>query len=100
MSLFNKHLDVILSPLIINPQFEFHIHSDIRKKYKVDDVLFGSTGNVVFPNYRTVRELASKINQTRKSSGENKNEIRAGHLNAMGLIDEINHVIIRMYEEQ
>jgi len=100
MSLFNKHLDVILSPLIFNPQFEFHIHSDIRKKYKVDDVLFGSTGNVVFPNYRTVRELASKINQTRKSSGENKNEIRAGHLNAMGLIDEINHVIIRMYEEQ
>lgn len=100
MSLFKKQLTVSLLPFNFNLQFEFHIHDDIRKKYEVDDTLFASTGNVVFPNYRTVRELASKINQTRKRTGESRNEISAGKLNAMGLIDEINHVIIRMYEEQ
>ncbi|MDP1677170.1 MAG: alpha-amylase family glycosyl hydrolase [Bacteroidota bacterium] len=100
MLLFKKQINVILFPFNGKSQFEFHIHADIRKKYVVDDILFASSGNVIFPHFRSVRELASKINQIRKQSGESKNEIRAGHLNAMGLIDEINHVIIRMYEEQ
>ncbi len=100
MLLFKKQLNVSLLSFNFTPQFEFHIHADIRKKYEVDDILFSSSGNVIFPNYRSVRELASKINQGRKRSGEINNEIRAGQLNAMGLIDEINHVIIRLYEEQ
>jgi glycosidase len=99
MLLFNKLLTIPISPMRGIPQFEFHIHSLIRKKYGVDDVLFSSSGNVVFPNFRSVRELALKINHTRKILGENKTEIRAGKLNAMGLLDEINHVIIRMYEQ-
>ncbi len=100
MSLFKQQLEIVLSPCNGIPQFEFHIHADIRKKYTVDNILFASSGNVVFPHFRSVRELASKINQIRNQLGDPRPEIRAGQLNAMGLIDEINHVIIRMYEEQ
>lgn len=100
MSLFKHQFNVVLSPSNVIPQFEFHIHADIRRKYNVEDILFASTGNVVFPHFRSVRELAAKINQIRKQLGDHRSDIRAGELNAMGLLDEINHVIIRMYEEQ
>lgn len=59
-----------------------------------------STGNVVFPNYRAVRELAYSINVTRGVLGNSGKEVRAGFLNAVALLDEIGHFLVRMYDEQ
>ncbi|MDD8017723.1 MAG: hypothetical protein PHP42_05065, partial [Bacteroidota bacterium] len=96
---FSKFSHSFTTCITTVPQFEFHIHTDVRKKFEVNEELFASSGNAVFPNYRAVRELTTKINNAKGLAGDPEKEIRAGHLNAMGLIDEINHVLVRVYEE-
>ncbi|MBA4312894.1 MAG: alpha-amylase [Chlorobiaceae bacterium] len=83
----------------VYPSFEFHILSPVRNKYDVDDSLFTITGNAIFPNYHAVRVLAQKMNSQRDLQSHPEKSVRAGELNAMGLIDEIYHYVLRLYEE-
>lgn len=83
----------------IYPRFEFHILASVRKKYQVDESLFTISGNVIFPNYHAVRLLAQKMNAQRDLQKRPKQTICTGQLNAMGLIDEIYHYVLRLYEE-
>lgn len=76
------------------PNYEFHIHVSAREKYQFSDSLFSIAGNVIFPDFRAVRIFTQKLNDQR---GEGK-AIRAGQVNAMGLIDEIYHFVVRLYE--
>jgi len=81
------------------PRFEFHILAFRRKRYGVDASLFAGSGNVIFPNYHAVRLLAQKMNEGRDLRRHPQQTIRAGQLNAMGLIDEIYHYTLHLYEE-
>ncbi|MBI5020509.1 MAG: alpha-amylase [Ignavibacteriales bacterium] len=83
----------------VYPLFEFHILSSVRIKYDVSDSLFTTSGNAIFPNYNAVRILAQKMNSQRDLKNHPEKTVRAGELNAMGLIDEIYHYILRLYEE-
>lgn len=80
--------------------YEFHINRHARMYYHVDEALFESTGNVVFPNFRAVHQLAYSINSQRGVLHEPAKQVRAGALNAFGLLDEIHHFLIRVYDEQ
>ena len=62
--------------------------------------MFSINGNLVVANFRLARELSSKINEKRKSEGRNDQLITAGLLNAVGLMHEIFHFLIRWYEEK
>ena len=77
------------------PKFEFHIAKDVRKKYKVGDDLFTISGNVIFTNNNAVRVFVQNVNSQRDISGH----VRIGEINAIGLLDEIYHFILREYEE-
>jgi hypothetical protein len=81
--------------------FEFHISRAARDRYGFAEALFSATGNVVFANLAATREFAQRINQVRaleeRPAGS---EVRAGELNAMGLIDEALHLIMARYREQ
>lgn len=79
----------------ILPKFEFHIAKEIRKKYNIGDELFSITGNVIFTNNNAVRVFVQNINSKREIPGH----IRIGEVNAVGLLDEIYHFILREYEE-
>jgi glycosidase len=74
-------------------KYEFHISNYVRQKYNLEEDLFSITGNVVFANFREVKEFTHKINSQKKSDF-----IQASQLNAMGLLDEIYHFIFRVYE--
>lgn len=76
------------------PKFEFHIAKDIRKKYGVSDELFNITGNVIFTNNNAVRIFVQNLNSKRDIS----DHVRIGVVNAVGLLDEIYHCILREYE--
>lgn len=76
--------------------FEFHILRSARDLYDFDESLFTFNGNVIIPNFRAARIMAQKINDRRTLPGQH---VRPGQLNAMGLIDEIYHFILRTYEE-
>ncbi|HUL44683.1 MAG TPA: alpha-amylase family glycosyl hydrolase [Bacteroidota bacterium] len=82
------------------PLFEFHIRSGVRRKYGFDDSLYTSSGNVIFPNFRAVRAFAQKMNALRDLKNHPELAIKAGKLNAMALIDEILHYVLRIYEER
>ncbi|MGD8781668.1 MAG: alpha-amylase family glycosyl hydrolase [Ignavibacteria bacterium] len=77
------------------PKYEFHIAKEIRKKYGFEDELFSVTGNVIFRNNTAVRNFTHKINGKRKDD----KKIKISLVNAVGLLDEIYHYVIRVYEE-
>ena len=78
------------------PKFEFHIAKQIREKYGIYDEFFSITGNLVFVNNQAVRKFVKLINE-RRSKGQ---KVRAGEVNAAGLLDEIYHFLFRLYEIQ
>lgn len=81
---------------LVKPAFEFHISRDARRKYDFDDSLFSLTGNAVFANFHAVRVFTRKMNEKRTA----EKAVRSGQVNAMGLLDEIYHYILRQYEIQ
>ncbi len=77
------------------PKFEFHIAKEIRKKYDFEDEMFSITGNVIFRDNVAVRNFTHKINGKR---AEDK-KVKISLVNAVGLLDEIYHYVLRVYEE-
>ncbi|MCL1812714.1 MAG: alpha-amylase family glycosyl hydrolase [Treponema sp.] len=75
---------------------EFHIRREIREENNLEALLFSLTGNVVLADLRQSRSLAAKLN----SKLPPEKRIKAGQLNAMGLIDEILHYMVALYREQ
>jgi len=79
---------------------EFHISRTARDYYQFDQSLFSLSGNALFANFHASRTFAQKINQKRDLVAFPEQAVRAGNINAMGLIDEILHFITGMYKRQ
>ncbi|HYQ87467.1 MAG TPA: alpha-amylase family glycosyl hydrolase [Bacteroidota bacterium] len=88
-----------MSPARRRPVFEFHILASARETYSFDEELFSISGKVIFPDFHAVRVFAQKINARREAHKFPERAVKAGHLNAMGLIDEILHYVLTLYEE-
>ncbi len=71
---------------------EFHVSRTAREEYDFDLELFSSSGNVVFANFAAARVFAAKLNTKNPARG-----VRAGDVNAMGLIDEVMHALVEEY---
>jgi glycosidase len=80
--------------------FEFHVSRDARQRYDFDEALFGLSGNVVFADYAAARRFAHAMNKQRDLKSEPGSAVRAGDINAMGLIDEIAHHVVELYRRQ
>lgn len=82
------------------PTFEFHISRKARDRYKFDQLIFGTAGNVIFASFHAARLFATKMNQQRDVINFPERVVRAGQINAMGLIDEILHMVVQLYRQQ
>ncbi len=80
--------------------FEFHISRQARDRYQFDQTLFNLQGNVIFANFHAARLFAQKMNQARDLVTFPEQAIRAGQINAMGLIDEILHQVVFLYRQE
>jgi hypothetical protein len=78
--------------------YYFHVLKDSRAKYKLEDNLFALKGNIVIPDFPTARLLSEKINAVRRNEGKFDQQVTAGQINALGLLHEIFHLLIRKYE--
>ena len=76
------------------PEFEFHVSRNARRKYQFDETLFALNGNVILSNYAASRHFTESMSKVRGQP------IPASDINAMGLIDEILHILVRLYERQ
>jgi glycosidase len=83
-----------------SPCMEFHISRKARERYQFDQSLFALTGNVIFADFRAAREFAQRMNQTRDLVSHPEQAVRAGQINAMGMIDEILHYVVGLYRQQ
>ena len=80
--------------------FEFHVSRAARDRYRFDEALFGSHGNVVFADYGAARRFAQAMNAQRNVAADPGAAVRAGDLNAMGLVDEVLHFVIELYRRE
>ena len=80
--------------------FEFHVSRTAREKYDFEQTLFAFNGNVIFADFLAARTFTQKINQKRDLVNFPEQAVRSGDINAIGLIDEIFHLIISQYREQ
>lgn len=80
--------------------WEFHVSRQARDRYMFNEALFASHGNVVFTNFHAARVFAQKINNKRDLVNFPEKAVRAGQINAMGLIDEILHMVVHLYRQQ
>jgi glycosidase len=80
--------------------FEFHVARSARQRYSFDEALFGLTGNVVFADFAAAGRFAQHINDKRNIAADPAAAVRAGDLNAMGLVDEVLHYVVAMYREE
>lgn len=74
--------------------FEFHVSGKARDIYHFDEALFASDGRVIFADFSAARRFAAQMSAVRGSI------VPASEINAMGLIDEITHILIQKYESQ
>jgi glycosidase len=79
---------------------EFHISRQSRDRYQFDQSLFSLRGTVIFANFHAARLFAQKMNEHRDLMRFPEQAVRAGHLNAAGILDEIFHLVILHYREQ
>ncbi len=78
----------------------FHVAKAARDRYRFNREIFTLSGNVIFPEYRAVREFAHRMNEIREVKKHPELAVRSGSLNAMALIDEILHHLIWQYRNK
>ena len=79
---------------------EFHVSREARDIYGFDEGLFSLDGNVILADFHGARVLAQKMNEKRDLLHFPERAVKAGQINAMGLIDEILHYVVGLYREQ
>jgi len=76
--------------------FEFQVSRRARDLYGFEESLFSFDGRVILADFAASRAFAQKINAKRRP----EQALRAGRLNAMGLVDELQHAVVEAYREQ
>lgn len=71
---------------------EIHISRNARDKYQFDEELFSSTGHAATAEFAAARDIAEKM------SAHRTQPVPASDINAMGLLNEVFHNLIRQYE--
>jgi len=79
---------------------EFHISRSARDRYQFDESIFSLSGNVILANFHAARTFAQKMNQRRDLLRFPEQAVKAGQINALGLIDEILHLVVGAYRRQ
>lgn len=77
----------------------FHVSKESRIKYEFEESLFSITGDLIISDPKTARILTERINKKRRDEKRYNELITVGQLNALGLMHEIFHLLIRKYEE-
>jgi glycosidase len=81
-------------------RYNFHVSKITRIKYDFDKSLFSINGDLIIADFHQARILSEKINKVRKLEGITNTIVTSGNLNALGLLHEIFHYLIRVYEEK
>ncbi len=82
------------------PEREFHLLKKFRDFFALPDALYSIKGTVITVRPFAARTLAQAINIHRDAAHNPGKAARAGHLNAIGLTEEIFHAIVDLYRKE
>ncbi len=82
------------------PSFEFHVSRSARDTYDFDQSLFTFSGNVIVADLAACRAFAERMNKVRDAHRHPERAVHPGALNAMGLIDEVSHLVVALYQRR
>ena len=82
------------------PDREFHISRLARERYGIDESLFALRGGVILGNFHAARVFAQRLNARRDLARFPETAVKAGQINAMGLIDEVLHLVVERYRQE
>ena len=80
------------------PHREFHICRKARDFYQFEESLFEYNGRVIIANFYAARVFAQKMNAKKDLLRYPEKAIKAGQINAIGLMDEIFHVLVGEFQ--
>lgn len=80
--------------------FELPLSKEARKRYGFRDPLWGAKDVAPSENYRSALRLVERMNRSRRAEGLERPALRAGELNAIGLIDQVLHYVSQAYQER
>ena len=87
-------------PIRRQPVFEFHVARDPRDFYQFDQSIFAFSGNAVIADFYAARVFADKMNARRDLLRFPERAIGASEINALGVIDEVLHLILAQHRQQ
>jgi len=79
---------------------ELHVSREARDRYRFDEDLFGFTGRALIAHFAAARRFAAAINARRDTVRHPEQAVSTGEIAAAGLIDEINHLLLRRFRER
>jgi len=88
------------SPLPLGTPRELHVSRPARDRYRFDEDLFGFTGRALVAHFTAARRFAAAINAGREASRHPERAVSVGEIAAVGLVDEINHILLRRFRER
>ena len=79
------------------PLLEFRLSKEGRDRYDFEGNLYSIEGNIVLSDFYIIQLLAEKMNEGRDLFARPERAVRAGRLNAVGLISAVLHYISALY---
>src|SRR4051812_47018803 len=80
---------------------EFHVSRAARDRYALSDALFGLHGGVLVADVAGARRLAARMNEARATGrAPGTPTITAGDIFALGVIHEVSHHLVALYDGQ
>ncbi len=80
--------------------FEFHVARQARDRYQFDESLFATDGRVIIGDFQAAQRFAHRMNVVREAEQHPERAARAADIYAMGLLDEIMHLMVERYRQQ
>lgn len=74
---------------------DFHVRRTARERYAIGPDLIGLRGDLVVTDPPAIRRLAARMNADRPPG---RPGVGAGEIGALGLLHEVNHLLIARYE--
>lgn len=82
---------------MIEQFLELHVNNNSRRMFQLEKLSFSDTGKLIVKDSYQVQEIAEQINKVKKGKGELERFYKSSDLNALALIERINHYLIKRY---
>lgn len=76
---------------------EMHLRNECREKYNLKELSFSETGKTLLKGNYQIQDLTENINKIKRKNSELEEFYHSSDLNALALIERINHYLIGRY---